>query len=329
ERGRQHRPDGEGQDHQDQPRDAPHLAGHQAAPRRSVGGHRRPLSGRGQAEGPRHEHHRLRRVRGAGAGHRRPDPRVRDVLDQEERPPGQDRLHLPGGRGGHPGGRSGQAAHLARPQAGPAQPVGGLRRDPPRRLGGRGRGQEQDRVRPVHRPRRRRRRHGPPLRPRLEPAGRAGDRRLQEGRRGARPGARHRCREGAHLARHQAARRRPLRRCRRNQERPGRHLRGSRGEGFGPRGEDRRYRPYELHPPGRARPRPRRPAAGALCARREDGRPCDPVRPQGAPRHAVGQGARDGRGEGGDRPVRLDRLRGVARRYPWGRAEEGRHRQEV
>ena len=38
----------------------------------------------------------------------------------------------------------------------------------------RGRGQEQDRVRPVHRPRRRRRRHGPPLRPRLEPAGRAG-----------------------------------------------------------------------------------------------------------------------------------------------------------
>ena len=41
DRGRQYRPDGEGEDHQDQPRDAPHLARHQAAPRRSVGGHRR------------------------------------------------------------------------------------------------------------------------------------------------------------------------------------------------------------------------------------------------------------------------------------------------
>ena len=45
-RGRQHRPDRQGQDHQDQPRDAPHLARHQAAPGRPVGGHRRPLSGR-------------------------------------------------------------------------------------------------------------------------------------------------------------------------------------------------------------------------------------------------------------------------------------------
>ena len=70
---------------------------------------------------------------------------------------------------------------------------------------GRGRGQEQDRVRPVHRPRRRRRRHGPPLRPRLEPSGRAGHRGVQEGRHGAGPGARRRRREGAHLARHQAA----------------------------------------------------------------------------------------------------------------------------
>ena len=46
------------------------------------------------------------------------------------------------------------------------------------------RGQEQDRVRPVPRPRRRRRRHGPPLRPRLEASGRAGDRGVQEGRQG-------------------------------------------------------------------------------------------------------------------------------------------------
>ena len=54
----------------------------------------------------------------------------------------------------------------------------------PGRHRGRGRGQEQDRVRPVHRPRRRRRRHGPPLRPRLEPSGRAGHRGVQEGRHG-------------------------------------------------------------------------------------------------------------------------------------------------
>ena len=76
---------------------------------------------------------------------------------------------------------------------------------------GRGRGQEQDRVRPVPRPRRRRRRHGAPLRPRLEAAGRAGDRGVQEGRQGQGAGARRRRREGAHLARHQAARRRPVR----------------------------------------------------------------------------------------------------------------------
>ena len=46
----------------------------------------------------------------------------------------------------------------------------------------RGRGQEQDRVRPVPRPRWRCRRHGPPVRPRLEASGRAGDRGIQEGR---------------------------------------------------------------------------------------------------------------------------------------------------
>ena len=38
--------------------------------------------------GPRHEHHRIWRVRGIGAGHRRPDPRQRNELDQKERPPG-------------------------------------------------------------------------------------------------------------------------------------------------------------------------------------------------------------------------------------------------
>ena len=47
---------------------------------------------------PRHQHHRLRRLRGAGAGRRRPGPCQRDELDQEERAPRQDRRHLPGSR---------------------------------------------------------------------------------------------------------------------------------------------------------------------------------------------------------------------------------------
>ena len=80
-------------------------------------------------------------------------------------------------------------------------------RNHPVGCGCRGRGQEQDRVRPVHRPRRRCRRHGAPLRPRLEPSGRAGHRGVQPRRHGQGAGARRRHREGAHLARHQAARR--------------------------------------------------------------------------------------------------------------------------
>ena len=80
-------------------------------------------------QGPRHQHHRLRRVRRARARHRRPDPRLRDVVDQEERASRQDRLHLAGGRRADPRGRSGQAPHLARPQADHAQSVGGLRRE--------------------------------------------------------------------------------------------------------------------------------------------------------------------------------------------------------
>ena len=46
DRGVDHRPDGEGQDHQDQPRDPPHLARHEAAARRSVAGHRGEVSAR-------------------------------------------------------------------------------------------------------------------------------------------------------------------------------------------------------------------------------------------------------------------------------------------
>ena len=78
-RGAVDRPDRQGADHPGQPRDPPHLARHEAARGRSVGGHRGQVSGRRQVHGPRHQHHRLRRLRRAGAGHRGPDPRLRDV----------------------------------------------------------------------------------------------------------------------------------------------------------------------------------------------------------------------------------------------------------
>ena len=175
---------GEGQDHQDQPRDPPHLARHEAAARRSVAGHRGEVSGRRPLQRPRHQHHRLRRLRRTRAGHRRPDPRLRNVVDQEEHASRQDRLDLAGGRGAGARSRSGQAPHFARSQADHAQSVGSVRREVSGRLDGRRRGQEQDRVRPVPRPRRRRRRHGAPVRPRLEASGRAGHRQLQEGRHG-------------------------------------------------------------------------------------------------------------------------------------------------
>ena len=47
-----------------------------------------------QAHRPRHQHHRLRRLRGAGAGGRGPGARLGNVLDQEERASRQDRLDL-------------------------------------------------------------------------------------------------------------------------------------------------------------------------------------------------------------------------------------------
>ena len=124
-----------------------------------------------QAQGPRHQHHRLRRLRGAGAGRRGSGPRLRDELDQEERPPGQDRLDLAGSRSDGAGRRHVQAPHLARPQAVHGQSVGELRRAVPGRHRARRRGQQHHRVRPVRRPARRYRRHGPSVRPRWDKAG--------------------------------------------------------------------------------------------------------------------------------------------------------------
>jgi len=74
------------------PRDAAHLARHEAADERSVGRRWRQVSGRPEAQGPRQQHHRLRRLRRARAGRRGSGPCQRNELDQEERPSGQDCL---------------------------------------------------------------------------------------------------------------------------------------------------------------------------------------------------------------------------------------------
>ena len=140
------------------------------------------------------------------AGHRGPRPRVRDELDEEERPPGQDRHHFAGSRSEGARGRRGEAPDFARPQAGAVEPVGGLRRSSPGRVDRRGRGQELDRVRPVHRPRGRRRRNGPHVGHRLGRVGRGSSPAAPQGRDRQGAGARRRRREGAHQPRHEAAR---------------------------------------------------------------------------------------------------------------------------
>ena len=189
-----------------QPRDPAHLPGHEAARGRSLGGRRAQVPGGGEVHRPRHQHHRLRRLRGAGAGCGGPGPRLRDVVDEEERPSGQDRVDLPGGRGHGPGGRSREAAHQPGPEADHPEPLGGVRRAACAGLRGRRRDQEHHRVRSVRRSRQRHRRHGPPLRHRVGGAGRGGRQALQQGRHRPGSGARRRRREGAHLAGHQAAR---------------------------------------------------------------------------------------------------------------------------
>jgi small subunit ribosomal protein S1 len=131
----------------------------------------RQISGRRHVQGPGHQHHRIWRLRRAGAGHRGPGPRLRDELDQEERPPGQDRLDQQEvdvkvlevdeeKRRISLGLKQAQA----NPWADFAERIRSAR--------GRGRGQERDRVRPVRRPRRRRRRHGPHVGHRLGRVGR-------------------------------------------------------------------------------------------------------------------------------------------------------------
>ena len=127
-RGAADRPAGQGAGHPVQLRDPAHLPRHEAARGRSVGRRRRQVPGRREVHRPRHQHHRLRRLRGTGAGRRGPGARLGNVLDQEERPSRQDRRHQPGGGRDGAGRRRLQAPHLARPEAGAAQSVGAVRR---------------------------------------------------------------------------------------------------------------------------------------------------------------------------------------------------------
>ena len=78
-------------------------------------------------QGPRHEHHRLWRLCGAGTGRRGTCARLRNVVDQEERPSRQDRVDLAGGRSHGAGRRSAEAPDLARSQADAGQSVGSVR----------------------------------------------------------------------------------------------------------------------------------------------------------------------------------------------------------
>ena len=113
----------------------------------------------------------------------------------------------------------------------------------------------------------------------------------------------------------------PMAAAGRHEEGRRRHHRGDRDQGVRHRRQDRRRRARRLHQALGARSRPQRPALRPLPGRPEGRcprRPVRPPRPQGA---ALDQGAGGGRGEGGDRPVRLLRFRRHARRHPRHRAQ--------
>ena len=74
-----------------------------------------------------HQPHRLRRVRRDRVGHRGPGARLRDGLDQQERPSVQGRAAGRRGRGHDPRDRRGAPPHLARHEAVHAEPVGRVR----------------------------------------------------------------------------------------------------------------------------------------------------------------------------------------------------------
>ncbi len=122
----------------------------------------------------------------------------------------------------------------------------------------------------------------------------------------------------------------PMEAVERPEEGRHRHRRGDAGHRIRHRGEDRRQRHDRLHPPRRAFARALRAAARPLRSGREGRCPRHQHRQEEPEDIALHQGARNRRGEGGGRPVRLDRFRRLARRHPRRCAEEAadRRRQE-
>ncbi len=103
--------------------------------------------------------------------------------------------------------------------------------------------------------------------------------------------------------------------CGRAQEGRRRHLRGDRGEGRRHRREDRRHRIHLLHQARGTCARPFRAAPGPLRRRPEGRCPRHPGRSPHPPGDGLDQGARSGRGERGDRAIRLVGFRRDARRH--------------
>ena len=197
-RGRRHRP-------QVRPGDRARLARPQAAGAGSVGDGAGPLSGRRAHERQGRQPHRLRRVHRARAGRRRPDPRLRDVVEQARQAPVEDPQRRRHRRRDGARRRPGGAPHLARPQAGREQPVARAGGEVPGRHEDQGQGPQPHRVRRVRRGRGGHRRPDPHLRHVVEQADQASVGSAEEGRRGRGDGAQHRRREPAAVARPQAA----------------------------------------------------------------------------------------------------------------------------
>ena len=198
---------------------------------------------------------------------------VRDVLDEEERPPRQDRRHLAGGGRADPRRGRAEAPHLARPQAGAGQPVGGLHGDASAGHHRRGRDPQHHRVRPVRRP-------GPDIdgmvhMSDLSLGSHAGEQAMANYNKGDMVKAKvldvdvekERISLGIkQLEADPAAEVLDKRAQGRH-----RHLHRHQGRGQRHRGEGRRGS-HRLHPPRRAGPRPRRPAPREVRHRREGGR---------------------------------------------------------
>jgi len=287
----------------------------------------RPSSRSPPASGPRHQHHRLRCLRGARARHRRPDPRLRDVVDRTTCTR-QDRLTSRRSRCRF--SRSIQSSAASpRSQADHANPWEVfIEKYPP---GPRSRAsQEQDRF-GFPRARRRRRRHGASLR--LDGNGRASRSwRVQEGRMvkaqvldvGV-------DKERISLGiKHSKAIRSPPRPRRHEEGRRG-HRRGRRGQGSRHRCEDHRHRPDRLHFSARSW---RAIAAssgrsGSRSARRSmRGHPVTAA----ATDHGVHQGARKWPREGGRSPNTRSSIRArrsaTFRHRAQAREREGRKGEE-